>query len=239
MKSSNAVVPSIIPFQSADLFLVDHHGEPFVPMKRLVEGIGLNWKYQRAKLAASTFGPSTVKVVVVVGTGKRRSMVCLPLRKLLGWLGMIKTSALRPNLQRCVDAYRHDCDDVLWRHWRLGQVQRRQSELQDDEAIDMASNYLSRYHDAVVDAGGTLPKLDVITESRMATRLAMTLLRDKRWLVTFSAGGNPELMGVPSEAGIFTPEKILRWIREPDGACSSFIPDLLCAIGDRLKTPST
>ena len=238
MKNSKAAVPLIIPFQSADLFLVDHHGEPFVPMKRLVEGIGLNWKYQRAKLAASPFGLLTVKVVVVVGMGKRRAMVCLPLRKLLGWLVMINTSTLPPNLQRCVAAYRHDCDDVLWRHWRLGQVQRRQSELQD-ETIDMVGGYLSRYRASAVDAGGTLPKFDVIEESRMATRLAMSLLRDKRWLVTFGAGGNPEILGVPSEAGVFTPEKILSWIREPDGACSSLIPELLCAIGDRLKTPFT
>ncbi|TDV67503.1 hypothetical protein EC915_10332 [Pseudomonas sp. LP_7_YM] len=66
-------------------------------------------------------------------------------------------------------------------------------------------------------------------------RLATLLLRDKRWLVTFNGNGDPQLMDVPADAGVFTPEKILCWIRARDGAYLSFIPELLQAISDQLR----
>jgi hypothetical protein len=61
------------------------------------------------------------------------------------------------------------------------------------------------------------------------------LLRNKRWLVTFGQSGDPHLQAVPHDAGIFTPERLLSWIRETDGAYQSFMPELLSAIGDRLR----
>jgi hypothetical protein len=50
MTRTQALVPSKIPFQSATLLLVDFAEEPFAPMRPVVEGIGLNWKSQHAKL---------------------------------------------------------------------------------------------------------------------------------------------------------------------------------------------
>lgn len=235
MKFSKAIVPSVIPFQTAELLLVDYKGDPFVPMKPLVEGMGLNWKTQRPKLAASRFALLITKIAVITATGKHRSMVCLPLRKLVGWLMTISVESIRPNLQACVHAYQQDCDDVLWRHWHLGRPQLTCPELGSNHATALAGEYLAKYRDAIVTAGGTLPKLGVAAEDRIATGLAMLLLRDKRWLVTFDGRGDPQLMSVPVDAGIFTPDKILSWIRERDGASLSFLPDLVYALGDRMK----
>jgi len=183
MKNSKAVVPSLIPFQSAEMLLVDYMGDPYVPMKPLVEGMGLNWKNQRAKLASSGFAPLVTKISVITAAGKHRSLVCLPLRKILGWLMTINVDRVRPHLQHAVRAYQQDCDDVLWRHWLMGRPQPERTTLTDDQASDLAGGYLTMYREAIVAAGGTVPRLDAAVEGRMATRLAMLLLRDKRWLV--------------------------------------------------------
>lgn len=35
-----------VPFRGATLFVVDHSGEPYVPMKPIAEGMGLSWASQ-------------------------------------------------------------------------------------------------------------------------------------------------------------------------------------------------
>lgn len=232
MTTAKAIVPIIIPFKSTELLLVEYRGEPYVPMKTLVEAIGLNWKHQRAKLAFSPFASLISKIEVAIAEGKHRPMLCMPLAKILGWLMTINTSVLRPWLRHSVTAFQQGCDDTLWRHWRLQRPQRKQS-----DSLDNYTNALGTRHDGAVSVtGGSQPKPDSIAESKIAARAAVSLLKGRRWLVTFSSGGTPELVAVPTDAGIFTPERILNWIREPDGADRTFIPALLNAIGDRLKS---
>lgn len=33
-----------VPFHGDSLYVVNHNGEPYVPMKPVVEGMGLDWK---------------------------------------------------------------------------------------------------------------------------------------------------------------------------------------------------
>lgn len=237
MTTAKAIVPIIIPFESTDLLLVEYRGEPYVPMKTLVEAIGLNWKHQRAKLAFSPFASLIAKIEVAITEGKHRPMLCMPLAKILGWLMTINTSVLRPYLRHSVTAFQQGCDDTLWRHWRLQRPQRKQSESLDNDATVAAHAIGTRHYGALGVTCGSQLKLDSIAESKIAARAAVSLLKGRRWLVTFSSGGTPELVAVPTDAGVFTPERILNWIREPDGADRTFIPALLNAIGDRLKSP--
>ena len=58
-------------------------------MKAIVEGMGLDWKSQYAKLQGSRFGSTMAEITTVAEDGKRRLMSCLPLRKLPGWLMII------------------------------------------------------------------------------------------------------------------------------------------------------
>jgi hypothetical protein len=75
-----------------------------------------------------------------------------------------------------------------------------------------------------------------VAETSIASGMAALFLRNRRWLVTFLANGEPQPLSVPQDAAVLTPEKMLGWIREQDGASVSFIPDLLEAIGTRLRT---
>ncbi|PKH81930.1 hypothetical protein CXF97_13415 [Pseudomonas sp. Choline-02u-1] len=117
MSNISTAVSNVIPFRSASLLLVEKGGEPFVPMKPVVEGMGLAWQAQHAKLTSGRFN-SVITMIVTTGVdGKQYEMSCLPLRKLPGWLMSIHASKVRPELRECVIAFQNECDDVLWLHW--------------------------------------------------------------------------------------------------------------------------
>ncbi|WP_197893140.1 phage antirepressor N-terminal domain-containing protein [Undibacterium sp. KW1] len=74
-----------VPFYEDTLTFVNDNNEPMVPMKPLVEGMGLAWESQRPKLN-DRFQSTTMIIMAVGEDGKNREMVCLPLRKLAAWL---------------------------------------------------------------------------------------------------------------------------------------------------------
>lgn len=59
---------------------------------------------------------------MVAEDGKRRNMVCLPLRKLAGWLQTISPNKVRPEIRDKVIQYQNECDDVLYEYWTKGVV---------------------------------------------------------------------------------------------------------------------
>jgi hypothetical protein len=235
----NPIIPSTVVFHSAELLVVDYGGDPFVPMRPVVDGIGLKWKSQRAKLRSSRFAPSVMDITMIAADSRYREMPCLPLRKLPGWLMTLSPNNVQPEIRSRIITYQRECDDALWLHWLKMKKPTVCGELAEpslsETAAAFTAEYLSDCRGAISAAGGVLPAWSPITEERVASGMALMLLRNKRWLVTFSNDGNPELKCVPHNAGIFTPEKMLSWIREQDGAVLSFLPELLTAIGDRFR----
>ncbi|WP_238348308.1 phage antirepressor N-terminal domain-containing protein [Pseudomonas sp. RW10S2] len=118
--NNSTAVSSVIPFRSAKLLLVEHDGQPFVPMKPVVEGMGLDWKSQHAKLQGGRFNSVMVMITTTGADGKQYEMACLPLRKLAGWLMSIHASKVRLELRDGVLAYQNECDDALWSYWSEG-----------------------------------------------------------------------------------------------------------------------
>ncbi len=120
---STAVAKSnVIPFRSTKLLLVERDGQPFVPMKPVVEGMGLAWQTQHRKLMEGRFASTITIMVIVAEDGKNREMACLPLKKLPGWLMSIHASKVRPDLRENVLAYQDECDDALWAYWNEGRA---------------------------------------------------------------------------------------------------------------------
>ena len=114
-EASGGLLP--VPFQGATLFVVDHQGEPYAPMKPIVEGMGLAWEPQFLKLKSERFASTITEIVMVAQDGKQREMTCMPVRKLAGWLMTVSPNKVRPALREKIIAYQRECDDVLWRHW--------------------------------------------------------------------------------------------------------------------------
>lgn len=134
-KNSTAAV-QIVPFRRAELLLVDHDGEPFVPMRPVVQGMGLDWKSQHAKLSAGRFSTCMVEITTQLpGDTQRRAVACLPLRKLTGWLMSIHPNKVRPDLREGIIAYQNECDDVLWAYWNEGVAVRN-----DDRTVETVLN---------------------------------------------------------------------------------------------------
>ncbi|HII3148472.1 TPA: phage antirepressor N-terminal domain-containing protein [Enterobacter hormaechei subsp. hormaechei] len=110
-----------VPFHGTDLFVVNHNGEPYTPMKPIVEGMGMDWASQFTKMK-KRFKSTIVEITMVASDGKSRSMICLALRKLAGWLNTISPNKVKPEIRDRVIQYQEECDDVLYEYWTKGQV---------------------------------------------------------------------------------------------------------------------
>ena len=106
----------IVPFHGQELFLVNYEGEPYTPMKPIVENMGMDWKSQFTKLK-QRFSSTVVEITIFAKDGKERLMTCLPVRKLAGWLYSISPNKVKPELREKVIMYQEECDDVLWQYW--------------------------------------------------------------------------------------------------------------------------
>lgn len=112
-----------VPFHGAALLIVDVDGQPYTPIKPIIDAIGLDWKTQYRKLLANQTRWSTMVIkTIVAADGKLREMLCLPLRKLAGWLVTISPNRVAPGIRDTITRFQNECDDVLWDHWSRHRV---------------------------------------------------------------------------------------------------------------------
>lgn len=110
-----------VPFHGATLYLIPHNDEPYTPMRPIVEGMGLDWSRQYRKLATSErWG---VAQMTTPSAGGPQESLCLPVRKLPGWLMTIHPNKVRASMRETIIAYQNECDDVLWRYWREARIE--------------------------------------------------------------------------------------------------------------------
>lgn len=123
MKSISVQISTInVPFHGDALFLVNQDGEPFVPMRPIVESMGLDWASQFTKIKQRFKSCVAMITMQLPGDNQRREVVCLNLRKLAGWLHTINVGKVRPELREKVSRYQEECDDVLYQYWTKGEV---------------------------------------------------------------------------------------------------------------------
>ena len=107
--------PQTVFFHNTQLSIVEYNNQPYVPMKLVVEGMGLDWKSQHRKLASNPRW-GMVKMTIP-SSGGIQEMLCIPLRKLFGWLNTISPNKVKPQLKQKIEVYQDECDDVLWAYW--------------------------------------------------------------------------------------------------------------------------
>ena len=115
---SNQVSTITVPFHGDNLLLVPFNGEPYVPMKPVVEGMGLVWAAQFVKIK-SKFAKG-VSEIEIPSAGGTQLMTCLPLRKLPAWLYSVQPNKVAPEIKDKVIQYQEECDEVLWQYWTKG-----------------------------------------------------------------------------------------------------------------------
>lgn len=127
-----------VPFHGVDLYLVEYHGQPYVPMRVMVEGMGIDWSYQYRKLSASKrrYG---VAVIATPSAGGEQEAVCIPLRKLPGWLSSLEPNRVKSQVARQkIEEFQDECDDALWQYWNDGLAinPRSQQPAANDSAVE-------------------------------------------------------------------------------------------------------
>lgn len=127
-----------IPFYQNKIILIDHHGKPYAAMRPIVDGMGLDWKGQQAKLQ-NRFS-STVEIITTIAQdGKAREMLCLPLEKLTTWLLTINPKKVNPAAREAVERYQAESEAALWAYWTTGNarredIRREMAELAQEES---------------------------------------------------------------------------------------------------------
>ncbi|MBK1655490.1 phage antirepressor N-terminal domain-containing protein [Allochromatium vinosum] len=106
-----------VAFHGQTLFIAEHEGEPFTPMRPIVEGMGLDWASQFAKLNANQARWGVVTITIPSKGGPQKSL-CMPVRKLPAFFATIHASRVAPELRERIRQYQIECDDVLWNYWR-------------------------------------------------------------------------------------------------------------------------
>lgn len=110
-----------VPFHGQSLATIFYEGQPFVAMRPIVENIGIDWAGQTVKLKKQKekFGCCDI---ATPSNGGVQSMLCLPLKKLNGWLFSINPERVRADIKDKLIQYQDECFSVLYDYWTKGEA---------------------------------------------------------------------------------------------------------------------
>jgi hypothetical protein len=112
------VVPASIIFHENTLITAEINGEKFVAMKPITEGMGLAWQSQQTKIRQSKrYNDIVMPLQTPSGI---QEMVCIPIKKLNGWLFSINTDKVKAEIREKVRQYQEECFVVLYDYWHKG-----------------------------------------------------------------------------------------------------------------------
>ena len=111
-------------FLGKEVTLVDNNGVAYVAMREIVEGIGLDWKVQHRKLTSHYQKFSCGHITTTGKDGKKYEMLCMPIKKLNGWLFSINPNKVRADLKERLENYQEECFLALWDYWTEGIARR-------------------------------------------------------------------------------------------------------------------
>ncbi|WP_052235229.1 phage antirepressor N-terminal domain-containing protein [Pectobacterium brasiliense] len=122
---------SIAILEAVNTTAVQFHGQPiitamvagvaYVAMRPIVESIGVDWSGQMAKLKTQRekFGCRDISTPT---NGGVQNMLCIPLRKLNGWLFSINPERVRADIKDKLIQYQEECFTVLHDYWNKGEA---------------------------------------------------------------------------------------------------------------------
>lgn len=111
-------------FLGQEITLIDNQGVAYVAMREIVLGIGLDWKSQHKKLVSQSQKFSCGHITTTGKDGKQYEMLCMPIKKLNGWLFSINPNKVRADLKERLESYQEECFLALWDYWTTGIARR-------------------------------------------------------------------------------------------------------------------
>lgn len=117
-----AVNTSYVPFNGQQIITAMAAGVAYVAMKPIVENLGMSWGTQQQKLMKQLDKFNCIHMNMVAADGKLRKLLCLPLKKLNGWLFSINPEKVRADIRDKLIQYQEECFSVLHDYWTKGHV---------------------------------------------------------------------------------------------------------------------
>lgn len=111
-------------FHRDTIFCIIFQNEPYIPVRPIVENLGLEWGAQAAKFRANKARWGVMLITTIAQDGKKREMLCLPLRKYPAWLASLNPNKVKPELRAKIELYQNESDDALWNYWMNGRAER-------------------------------------------------------------------------------------------------------------------
>ena len=139
-----AVNTSYVPFNGQQIITAMTAGVAYVAMKPIVENLGMSWSTQQTKLMKQISKFNCVHMNMVAADGKLRKLLCLPLKKLNGWLFSINPEKVRADIRDKLIQYQEECFSVLHDYWTKGKAEnaRKKTSVDDRTPLRDAVNML-------------------------------------------------------------------------------------------------
>ena len=121
---TNQISTQVISFHGSELVTLKVEDVIYTAVKPIVKAMGLDWGGQQQKLAKSgnKFGCRDISMPT---NGGMQSMLCMPLKKLNGWLFSINPEKVRADLREKVIQYQEECFEALYNYWHFGKAERK------------------------------------------------------------------------------------------------------------------
>ncbi|HAX4889858.1 TPA: hypothetical protein JZG00_001532 [Escherichia coli] len=117
-----AVNTSYVPFNGQQILTAVAAGVTYVAMRQIVENIGIDWTGQSVKLRKMKDKFNCRDISMVAADGKLRKLLCIPMKKLNGWLFSINPEKVRADIRDKLIQYQEECFTVLHDYWTKGHV---------------------------------------------------------------------------------------------------------------------
>lgn len=144
-----AVNTSYVPFNGQQIITAMAAGVAYVAMKPIVENLGMSWGTQQQKLMKCLDKFNCIHMNMVAADGKLRKLLCIPLKKLNGWLFSINPEKVRADIRDKLIKYQEECFTVLHDYWTKGKAENPRKKTSVDERTplrDAVNMLVSKKH---------------------------------------------------------------------------------------------
>ena len=108
-------------FHGNSLVTFQHDGEPFVAMRSVCEGMGLNWAGQHTKLSDQKDKFTCMDIHTHDTLGRKQVMLSMPVRKLPLWLASVNPNKIKDEEKRQrIVLYQEESAIALHDYWTQG-----------------------------------------------------------------------------------------------------------------------
>lgn len=140
--SKNQISTQTLSFYGSDLITLKVDDVIYTAVKPIVDALGLSWGTQQRKLYNSKDKFSCTHMSTTGNDGRNYKMLCMPIRKLNGWLFSINPAKVRSDLREKVIQYQEECFEALYNYWMTGKAERSYTSVDDRTGLRNAVNMI-------------------------------------------------------------------------------------------------